>query len=176
MKHHGEPGIHFLAEWMDNPLSVHLGPAVFGLPYRFGKLSYAHNHGIGAISGEVADSSQNARLTYQAEIDKAPKFTTCAAGSLDEFLLERYTAFNAVSSALSILHSAFFRIWHPPWPQTPIDLSLVDTSLLVKTWPWFADAKLVGANYSPGIREVSMGRPQRCRSLTAWYPDVGSDQ
>ena len=27
--------------------------------------------------------------------------------------------------------------------------------------PWFADAKLIGANYSPGAHDVWMGRPHR---------------
>src|SRR5205823_10777000 len=42
VRHAGEPGIFFLAEWLSNPLSVRLGPRTFGLPYRFGHLSYAH--------------------------------------------------------------------------------------------------------------------------------------
>jgi hypothetical protein len=56
--------------------------------------------------------------------------------------------------------SRFFRIWHPPWPQIPLDVTLVDNSLLTTNWPWFADAKLIGGHYSPGISEVWMGRPQ----------------
>ncbi|PYJ88478.1 MAG: hypothetical protein DME70_03935, partial [Verrucomicrobia bacterium] len=35
VRHRGEPGIYFLAEWLSNPLSVLLGPRSFGLPYRF---------------------------------------------------------------------------------------------------------------------------------------------
>src|SRR5258708_3228276 len=36
VRHGGETGIYFLAEWLSNPLSVWLGPLTFGLPYRFG--------------------------------------------------------------------------------------------------------------------------------------------
>src|SRR5580698_7161725 len=36
VKHNGERGIYFLAEWLANPLSVKLGPIAFGLPYRHG--------------------------------------------------------------------------------------------------------------------------------------------
>jgi uncharacterized protein len=36
--------------------------------------------------------------------------------------------------------------------------------LLETVWPWFADAKLAGAHYSPGARNVWMGRPHRVRN------------
>src|SRR6266487_221346 len=35
-------GIYFLAEWLNNRLASMLGPILYGLPYRFGKLSYSH--------------------------------------------------------------------------------------------------------------------------------------
>jgi len=34
-----EPGIFFLAEWLSNRLSDPLGPPVFGLPYRYGRIN-----------------------------------------------------------------------------------------------------------------------------------------
>src|SRR3954464_4532270 len=44
VRHAGEPGIFFLAEWLNNRASVLLGPRSFGLPYRFGQLAYHHAH------------------------------------------------------------------------------------------------------------------------------------
>ena len=155
VKHRGEPGIHFLAEWMDNSLSVRLGPLLFGLPYRLGNLQYAHRHETGCLRGIVRE--REARMEYAADIDPATKFGSCASDTLDEFLLERYTAFTAKHSS----PNGFFRIWHPPWPQVPVETSLLDVSLLRQTWPWFHDAQLIGANYSPGVQNVWMGRPQR---------------
>src|SRR6266436_4374033 len=35
-------GVYFLAEWLNNRLATMLGPVLYGLPYRFGKLSYSH--------------------------------------------------------------------------------------------------------------------------------------
>ena len=157
VKHRGEPGIHFLAEWMDNPLSVRLGPLLFGLPYQLGKLQYVHRHEAGLLHGMV--SGGDARLEYAAEIDPTADFQSCSAGSLDEFLLERYTAFTAKKSN----QYDFFRIWHPPWPQVPVEISLRDVSLLEERWSWFHYARLIGANYSPGVKRVWMGRPQRLR-------------
>jgi uncharacterized protein YqjF (DUF2071 family) len=181
VKHRGEAGICFLAEWLDNPISVMLGPPVFGLPYRFGRLDYHHDHETGSLHGHVTSASRVfnrgpyqdlPRLEYCAEINPFATFCPCAPGSLDEFLLERYTAFNgrparrrAGESSLNIpnsLSKRFFRIWHPPWPQIPARISSLETSLLSGAWPWFAGARLVGAHYSPGARDVWMGRPQRC--------------
>ena len=179
VRHHGEPGIHFLAEWMDNPISVLLGPAVFGLPYRLGRLQYHHHHEVGELHGQVSQaawpidhiSKCSTRLEYRAEINTSRPFVPCEPDSLDEFLLERYSAFNGKPSRpyLEIqanpfipkpIRPRFFRIWHPPWPQVPACILSLDTSLLAETWSWFVEARLVGANYSPGVQQVWMGRPQ----------------
>jgi uncharacterized protein YqjF (DUF2071 family) len=156
VRHHGETGIYFLAEWLANPLSVRLGPPAFGLPYRLGRFQYHHNHEQGGLHGLVATPDNSARLEYAATIDPAAPFASCDPGSRDEFLMERYTAFTARNSARRL-----FRIWHPTWPQTAIDISTPDTSLLTQNWAWFKDARLIGANYSPGVSDVSMGRPHR---------------
>ncbi len=171
VKHRGEPGIHFLAEWMNNPLSVLLGPPVFGLPYRFGRLEYHHRHQNGKFHGLVTPPLRRfPRLEYHAISDPSATFRPCDAGCLGEFLLERYTAFNARAfrGHSSRSHSGIpasglkrlFRIWHPPWPQIPVQVAELDTSLLTETWPWFAEARFIGANYSPGVQKVWMGRPQ----------------
>ena len=53
VRHNGEPGIFFLAEWLSNRLSVKLGPRSFGLPYRFGRISYDHANRERVMSGKV---------------------------------------------------------------------------------------------------------------------------
>ncbi len=68
--------------------------------------------------------------------------------------MERYTAFNCAGG-----RRRFFRVWHEPWPQVPVQVELVDRSLLTSHWPLFRDAKLTGANHSPGVRDVWMGWP-----------------
>jgi uncharacterized protein YqjF (DUF2071 family) len=156
VKHRGEPGIYFLAEWLPNRLSLLLGPPLFGLPYRHGIVEYQHEHERGILQGTVAARNNSLRLEYSAEIGAHESFYPCEAGSRDEFLMERYTAFTANGS-----RKRKFRIWHPPWPQRPIAIEILDNSLLLQSWPWFKDARMVGANYSPGFRDVWMGRPQR---------------
>jgi len=154
VRHQDEPGIYFLAEWLSNPLSVHLGPGTFGLPYRFGDLRYRHHHEHGELLGSVISCKMC--LAYSAVIRANISFHLCADGSLEEFLMERYTAYTRRASQWR-----FFRIWHPPWPQTSIEVAMQNTSLLTTNWPWFKGAELVGANYSPGLTDVWMGRPQR---------------
>lgn len=152
VRHAGEAGIFFLAEWLSNPLSVRLGPPIFGLPYRLGHLEYAHPHEDGNIMGTV--TSNEGRLEYRATI-AATTFGPSEAESLTEFLLERYTAFTCQRR-----HRRFFRVWHEPWPQMPIEVEITADDLLASTGKWWISAELVGANYSPGV-EVWMGRPHR---------------
>ena len=157
VRHHGEPGIYFLTEWMNNPISVHLGPITFGLPYRFGEFNYQHHHGAGTLSGTVRETTIGPTLNYHTHLQ--PHFIPCPNSSLDEFLLERYTAFTSHKTT-----RRFFRIWHEPWQQQSIQISVGDIRLLATVWPWFADAKPAHANYSPGVRDVWMGRPHRIKS------------
>ncbi|HWF18806.1 MAG TPA: DUF2071 domain-containing protein, partial [Verrucomicrobiae bacterium] len=100
VRHRGETGIYFLAEWLSNPVSVMLGPRCFGLPYRLGHLEYEHRHETGLLRGNVIDGKNGAdgtniapRLEYSAKINPVSAFEPCAAGSCAEFLMERYTAF-----------------------------------------------------------------------------------
>ena len=154
VKHGGETGIYFLAEWLPNRLSLLLGPRMFGLPYREGLLEYRHRHEAGTLSGTVT-ARNSFHLKYSATINPEEPFRPCEEDSRDELLLERYTAFTARGP-----RRRKFRIWHPPWPQAAIDVKIKDDGLLRQTWPWFRDAQLVGGNYSPGFRDVWMGRPQ----------------
>jgi len=154
----GETGIHFLAEWLSNPLAVRLGPATFGLPYRYGRIDYQHEWSDGDLRGCVTDAATSTTLAYRGTLDPHADFQPCATGSLAEWLMERYTAFNCAG-----VWRRFFRVWHPPWPQSPAELTMLDDSLLTSIWPWFKHAQCVGANFSPGVRDVWMGRPHPTR-------------
>ncbi len=156
VRHRGEPGIIFLAEWLSNPLSVRLGPKTFGLPYRYGRIRYDHQHETRMLGGSVVDAHGGGQVNYRAELPMNGVFENSPKGSLDEFLLERYTAFTARGAK-----RGFFRIWHEPWLQTPVNAAVQENSLLTNAWGWFRDAKFTGANYSPGTPNVWMGRPHR---------------
>jgi uncharacterized protein YqjF (DUF2071 family) len=146
-------GIYFLAEWLDNRLASTLGPILYGLPYRFGKLRYSHDSVN--LSGKVLSRS-GAALSYRATLPSSPLYQSVSPGTLDHFLLERYIAFTK--------HGPFrrlFHVWHNPWPQTPIQAEIESATLLHSTGPWFSHAQFVSANFSPGLSSVQMSWPER---------------
>lgn len=148
----GEPGIYFLREWISNALSVPLGPVSLGLPYHAGRLEYAHRAEGGLMRGSVV-AQGGAALAYEA------KFTEEIArpappGSLDEFLVERYTAF---TSWWSLRRS--FRIRHSPWESRPVELRMTDRSLLESAGSWTKSLELSHATHTEGVHAVQIGYP-----------------
>jgi uncharacterized protein len=155
VRHRGIPGIFFISEWLNNRCSVLAGPITYGLPYQFAQIQYEHRPARGELAGRVGDS-----FAYTADIATDPSFEVSVAGSLDEFLMERYTAFTRHGRRLR-----YFHIWHQPWQQLAVDAHISDDRLLRRSFPWFADAAFVGANYSPGVRDVWMAAPHRINAL-----------
>jgi uncharacterized protein YqjF (DUF2071 family) len=125
VRHKGEPGIHFLAEWLSSWLAVQLGPRTFGLPYRHGRIHYEHDWRTGRFCGRVMDARTGFALGYQAETAPGAPVQSCQQGSLDKWLMERYAAFNSASG-----RKRFFRVWHPPWPQRTVRVFVSNASLL----------------------------------------------
>src|SRR2546423_679699 len=152
VRHRNEPGIYFLAEWLSNPLSVRLGPRSFGLPYHFGRIAYDHARHDDVLCGVV--HARDGRLCYEGKVC-GDNFEPCEAGTLTEFLTERYTAFTHHRK-----RSRFFRVWHSPWPQVPAEIQLSADHLIASTGRWWHTAEYLSANYSSGA-EVWMGRPHR---------------
>jgi len=152
----GETGIFFLREWLSNRLSVCLGPYPFGLPYKYGRLEYQHAWQNQKISGTAVDARTQAAFTYRAKIQTPSEFGSCGAGSLDEWLMERYTAFTNRAG-----RSRLFRVWHLPWQQMPLQVTILEQALIEENWPFFDSATITGSNFSPGLRDVWMGRPHR---------------
>lgn len=152
--HGGEPGIYFLAEWLPNAASVFIGPRTFGLPYRWGRLDYRHNPDAGLVWGRVSGIGSSDLLTYEAPLDASARYAASEADSLDEFLVERYSAFTEHRGTLRR-----FRIWHQPWRYMPLNVRVLDTSLIASTGAWFDSARLIGACYSPGVQDVWIGKP-----------------
>lgn len=156
VRHEGEAGIYFLTEWLPNRLSVLLGGPLFGLPYRYGALRYDHRHETGRLAGCVRVPGTPGTVRYHAPLDRDAHYRLCEPGSLEAFLMERYTAFTARGR-----RRQRFRVWHPPWPYTPLDLTLDDDTLLDVSGAWYRHAALAGAAYTPGVRRVWMGHAQR---------------
>ena len=163
----GEPAIYFLAEWLNSKINLSLGPITYGLPYRAGRLSYHHSHELGAAEGEVYDPATGTHARYRAQV-RGP-YHPAAAGSLDEFVLERYTCFTWFRGP-----RRRFRIWHEPWPQARAEMLHVELPMLTAHWPWMRDARILSVNFSPGLDDVWLGRPHvleaRLRSAALKLP------
>jgi uncharacterized protein len=154
VRHGNETGIFFMTEWLSNRLSVSLGPYPFGLPYKYGQLNYRHTWEELALAGEMIDWRDQTVFAYAAHLQNDAKFRLCKPASPDEWLMERYTAFTCRAGKKRL-----FRVWHPPWDQISAQVTVTQETLLQENWPFFHSAKLHSANFSPGARNVWMGRP-----------------
>ena len=169
VRHRNESGIYFMAEFLSNRLCVPLGPPTFGLPYRAGRLEYRHEREGAVLAGTIKSAGDRSGLSYRATLAPAG-LNACPPGTLDSFLLERYTGFTRYGDIRRLFH-----IRHHPWPQVRMEAVVQDEGLLGTTGEWIKQARLIGGNYSPGVRDVWMGRPQRIpppearRRLTVFF-------
>ena len=141
-------GIVFLAEWLTNALCVLLGPRMYGLPYRWGRIDYAPGHARGRVAGTDGVLAYRSRTSGPLD--------ACRPGGLDHFLMERYTAFTRHGDVDRLFH-----VWHEPWRRAEAEVEILDDRLLASTGPWFGRAERVAAHASPGLDHVWMGRPER---------------
>lgn len=161
VRHGDDAGICFLSEWLPNRLSVLCGPILYALPYRHASIQYDRTGS--QLCGTV--SARNGRLQYEGKLHDDEVFSECGEGSLDQFLVERYTAFNVghFVPGHSNVTRRLFRVCHEPWPQARAEVRVMDDTLLQNTAPWWRHAQFVSANYSPGVCDVWMSAPQRVR-------------
>jgi uncharacterized protein YqjF (DUF2071 family) len=159
VRHRGERGICFLTEWIPNPLSVLLGPRTYGLPYRRAKLDYRTDELHAGMSVDVQAANDAGRMQFVCESDPCSTPVHAETGSLDEFLLERYTAFTFGGPREKAL---LFRVWHEPWMQRPATIRIDQCSLLGLTDASLVHARLAGGHLSAGVTDVWIGRPRSC--------------
>jgi uncharacterized protein len=159
VRHGDETGICFLSEWLPNRLSVWLGPRVYALPYQHARICYRHQPEM--LVGSVSDRTN--RFAYNGRLE-SNELSSVAEGTLDEFLLERYAAFNAghlLAGACIDTPRYMFRVWHSPWLQTRARVEIEDDSLFRRTIPWWPEVKYMGAHFSPGVTDVWMSAPHK---------------
>ena len=160
--HRDEPGALFLWGWLSRPLALPL--PTFNLLCAFAKIDYQHDYESGTLRGEV--KAGGCPFSYHAAIDPQSDFQPCDHGSLAEFTMERYSGFFSCSNRAMI-----FRAWHPAWLQASADVSINENRLLRTKFSWFKEAKLVGANFAPGFKRVSLGRVHSLKRIirqTRW--------
>jgi uncharacterized protein YqjF (DUF2071 family) len=145
-----EAGVVFMREWLPNPVSPLLVPLVYGLPQRLATVHY--DVGGGMYTGHV--TSENLPLTFSAHLEPGRALTIPEPGTLDDFLLERYTGFS-----VALGRRLRFHIWHVPWPQYPVQAEIQADSLIRSMGTWWETARPAGGNFSPGVEGVWLGRP-----------------
>ena len=141
VKHIGEPGIYFLHEWLNNRLSVLLGAATFGLPYHYARIE----------TDQVECDGKRLMIARQPAMRP---LQPAAVGTLDTFLLERYTAFTQWRGIRRC-----FRIRHEPWPQRRLKVTMQDAELVERLPFWPVEAQVAMAHESPGVMNVEISRP-----------------
>jgi uncharacterized protein len=154
VRHNGERGIYFLAEWIPNRLAALMGPPLYGLPYRLARMRYGRAAGSGSVRAAAG------RLAWRADV-RAGGTTRPAHKGLERFLLERYTAYTRRGGT-----PLRFRVWHKPWRRVRARVSLRETTLLRAAFPWLADARPLLAHYSPGVHDVWIGPPRRANGMS----------
>ncbi len=151
-----ERGIHFLAEWIPNRLAALIGPPMYGLPYRVGRLNYAHDPDAGTLRGAVA--ARGGRVEFEGMIDAPGNFHPAPPGMLDAFLVERYAAW---TYRLGVARR--FRIRHGPWLQCRARVAVCRADLLAGLCGgMFTRAVPALAHFSPGAFDVKISPPRRC--------------
>ncbi len=170
VRHDHDSGIYFIKEFMSSRLSAPLGPLTYGLPYHFARLEYDCRDRNYAFDGRIKRiEGRERRLRFSARI--RPRLLGASfpgAASHDEvieFLTEQYTAYTCHRGKRRL-----FRIWHKPWPLHPATVTIEDQDLLNTTGDWLKEAHFVGAQYSPGVRNVWMGPPRR---VSTPFPGAG---
>ena len=153
VKHGGEHGIYFLCEWIPNRLATLIGPPLYGLQYRIGRLRYTHDRARGTSRCEIAAGEV---LHFEAVSDIGVPLREAEPGTRDAFLLERYIAFTCCRG-----RNTSFRVRHVPWPQRSASVRIVCADLLPRACFGLAERMPVCANASPGVKDVALGPPTR---------------
>ena len=168
VRHKGERGIYFLSEWIPNRLAALIGPRLYGLPYRLGRMRYVAGH----VSGEVHTAEGAVTWRARTRLNSVPR---PARRGLERFLLDRYTAYTRRGTTC-----LRFRVWHEPWLRVRARVRLRETALLRAAFQWLGDARPLLAHYSKGVRDVWIGPPRHVdptghtlwRSVATWLPSA----
>jgi hypothetical protein len=144
-------GALFLWGWLGRPGFAFLPPSVLGLPCKFVPINYDNNFESGFLNGNAGDG-----FAYRASLSRNTEFLPCAAGSLEEFVMEQYTGFFIRRGDARV-----FRAWHPRWLQAPVRVESLDIGMVLEKFPWFKNATFAGATFAPGFSGVLLGRAHR---------------
>jgi uncharacterized protein len=153
VRHGNDRGIYFLAEWIPNRLAQLVGPAMYGLPYRLGRLNYDWNDSVNEMSATVR--AREGGVQFEGRWSGAAALDVAREGSIEHFLVERYSAFTTRGTT-----KMRFDVDHVPWPIASMDVTIQDLSLVRSALPQLRAADLIGAHHSPGVHDVLISAPK----------------
>jgi uncharacterized protein YqjF (DUF2071 family) len=151
-------GTYFLAAWLDElPGGGALSGQAFGFSSQTGRLDCRFTPQSGIVEGCASNGKPGAALQFAASLPapiSGESYRPSIAGSLDEFLLERYALLTRQGDTQRLM-----RLWHEPLNQAAVNVHLRDEGLLADTGCWLAHAERAGAHLIPGTPNVWIGRP-----------------
>lgn len=106
----GKPGVWFLSLDATNPLAVWAAKRFFYLPYWHSKITFSKEQG--KIQFRCRRSSSVGPVSFEAEYGPIGEPFAAAAGSLEQFLAERYCLY--CQSSDGRLYRC--EVHHKPWP------------------------------------------------------------
>jgi uncharacterized protein YqjF (DUF2071 family) len=146
----GRPGVWFYSLDCSQSLAVWAARKFFGLPYHCADLRERRQDGVVYYHCQRAGSRAVAHFEYPRQGEA----TRAAAGSLEEFLLERYRLF-----AMRGGRMLTGEVWHEPYAFQSVELWRWGTSPLVQAGFDPGDAPPEHAVYAPGV-EVEIFSPK----------------
>lgn len=117
-----KPGVYFFSLDAGNPLAVGAARALFHLPYHTADMT------VDVTGNRVKYRSErrsDSRAVFEAEYRPRGAAAPPAAGSLEEFLTERYCLY-AVDSNDGVHR---LEIHHPPWPLQPAEAHIATNGM-----------------------------------------------
>jgi uncharacterized protein YqjF (DUF2071 family) len=138
--------IYFLVEWIPNRLAQLVGPRLYGLPFRLGRLDF---------TDERRQICAGDRAVCLHTTPGTSRGVPSLEGTREHFLVERYTAFTCRNGRVRR-----FDIRHAPWELARAHVVIETDDLVRHVAPWFADARYVCSHVSKGVRNVEMSVPR----------------
>jgi uncharacterized protein YqjF (DUF2071 family) len=121
----GRPGIWFLSLDAARAAAVFAARRAYRLPYFHAGISIARDGAGGVRYAARRDSRDSPAVGFSASYEPAGPVGTAAAGSLEEFLVERYCLY-AMDRERRV-HRA--DIHHPPWPIRPARATIAHNTM-----------------------------------------------
>jgi uncharacterized protein YqjF (DUF2071 family) len=157
-----ESGAYFFRGWLSRPYGLPVPSGLFGFPCEFASIEFGQPAVPGAAPARIHANRGKHQFVFQGKSEDNLSFQACLRGSFDEFTLERYTGYFCQGTTPRI-----FRVWHPPWQQRRLDVTIDQCSLLSHFWPWLEPARLVAAHDAQGFEQVWLGNATRLERKTA---------